>query len=223
MHLRKSASRSKAETKWARDLSYIISEAEWEERWLALHKAPTSGRVRSLLWAIPTLRNIITAIIYAPFVPATEKPLFICSPTAISPIISGSRQKTWRPGWVSLSLPPGPQFRVIGVTPSAALCQSVITRLSLHADCNPPTRRTVGRWIIETCTALRGITMSAIWHLRCDKLLGPAQLVAADRGADAIIQRDIKASRLRVESILSTPHSTSVQRKAFLAAVWTTF
>jgi hypothetical protein len=65
--------------------------------------------------------------------------------------------------------------------------------------------------------------MSAIWHLRCDALLGPAQLVAADRGAETMIQRDIKASRLSVESILSTPHSTSVQRKALLAPVWTTF
>ena len=64
--------------------------------------------------------------------------------------------------------------------------------------------------------------MSAIWHLRCDTLLGPAHLVAADREADAMIQREIKASRLSVESILSTPHSTSVQHKAFLAAVWTT-
>jgi hypothetical protein len=74
-----------------------------------------------------------------------------------------------------------------------------------------------------TLAALRGITMSAIWHLRCDTLLSQAPLDDVDRVSDAIIHRDIKASRLAVTSILSTLHSTTVQKKAFLSALWTTF
>ncbi len=47
-----SANRPKAESKWTRDLNCRVAEAEWEEKWMAIHKTPTSGRIRSFAWRL---------------------------------------------------------------------------------------------------------------------------------------------------------------------------
>ena len=50
--LPESASHPKAESKWNRDLNCLISEVEWAEKLIAIHKAPTSGRICSFAWRL---------------------------------------------------------------------------------------------------------------------------------------------------------------------------
>ncbi len=44
--------RPRAEAKWHRDFGSAFSERDWINTWLSVHKAPTSGKVRSFLWKL---------------------------------------------------------------------------------------------------------------------------------------------------------------------------
>jgi hypothetical protein len=48
--LPESKTRPRAEAKWHRDFYSASSERDWIDTWLSVHKAPTSGKVRSFLW-----------------------------------------------------------------------------------------------------------------------------------------------------------------------------
>ena len=50
--LPKSNTRPRAEAKWHRDFGSALSERDWIDAWLSVHKAPTSGKVRSFLWKL---------------------------------------------------------------------------------------------------------------------------------------------------------------------------
>jgi hypothetical protein len=143
-----SVSRPRAKKKWAKDLSCIISEAEWQERWLALHKVPTSGRVRSFLWRLVHRR---LPLLGYPHVAQHYNHDDIC------PLCSSDRETAihcfsdcdftdhlWKPvedvaTGISIHLPPGLQSRVIGVTPWVALCQSSSYRPPISARGLQPT------------------------------------------------------------------------------------
>ena len=42
----------RAEEKWHRDMVCLIPERDWIASWVAVHKAPTSSKVRSFLWKL---------------------------------------------------------------------------------------------------------------------------------------------------------------------------
>ena len=50
--LLESKTRPRAEAKWHRDFGSALSERDWIDAWLSVHKAPTSGKVRSFLWKL---------------------------------------------------------------------------------------------------------------------------------------------------------------------------
>jgi hypothetical protein len=67
-------------------------------------------------------------------------------------------------------LPSDPRSRILGAPPSESLCQALLGRLDIPADNPPPSGHTVNLWI-------RGVTMAAIWNLRCSALFRPTLMI----------------------------------------------
>ena len=227
--LPESKTRPRAEAKWHRDFDCALSERDWSDAWLSVHKAPTSGKVRSFLWKLmhrrlPLLCYDHIALLYGR---GDTCPLCsLSSETAIHLLVEcETADLLWQMAddlaeEMGCPLPSDPRSRILGATPSESLCQALLSRLDIPADNPPPSTHTVNLWIRESWSALRGVTMAAIWNLRCSVLYRPTPLSVLIVAATSAIRDGLKASKLVAQSSRSSYSSISPQKKAFLSATW---